>query len=349
MNRYLRLNAGTAAIGMIILLVMLLVYEQFNDLTIPKDGEPIVLYTNQSGGDLRIIYEDAINRAEKSVLLMIYALNDQKIINALNYKADRGIPVTIIGDIEASAKAEHRLSKNIKYVKRDTDGIMHLKILVIDDKETWIGSANMTGESLRMHGNLVAVIASPSVAQVVKQKADSMINRSYFSGSSRHDFIVGGQRLELWFTPDESNGPRRIMELIRNSKTQLQIAMFTWTRFDFAKEVINAHRRGVAAEVILDRNSGQGAGKEVVDMFTAADVPVFLSQGNALLHYKMMYIDDNTLVNGSANWTRSAFYRNDDCFFILFDLNQEQKSVINQVWKNAYRNAREIYEKAASL
>src|SRR5262249_9990457 len=145
------------------------VYEQIHEYTIPKDGEPTVLYTNQSGGDLRVLYEDAIHRAEKSVLMMIYALNDQKIINALNYKADRGIPVTVIGDIEASAKAENRLSKNIKYFKRDTDGIMHLKILMIDDKETWIGSANMTGESLRMHGNLVAVIASPSVANVVKQ------------------------------------------------------------------------------------------------------------------------------------------------------------------------------------
>ncbi len=349
MNRYFKLNAGTAALAMIFLLVVLFIAEKFHEFTIPKDGEPIVLYTNQNGGDLRFLYEDAINRAEKSILMMIYALNDQKIINALNYKADRGIPVTLIGDIEASAKAENRLSSKINYVKRDTDGIMHLKILVIDDKETWIGSANMTGESLRMHGNLVAVIASPSVAEVVKQKANSMINRTYFSGNSRHDFIVGGQKLELWFTPDETYGPKRIMDLIRDAKKQLQIAMFTWTRFDFAREVANAHRRGVTAEVILDRNSAQGAGQEVTDILLTANVPVFLSQGNALLHYKMMYIDENTLVNGSANWTRSAFYRNDDCFFILYDLNQNQKDVINQVWNNAYRNAREIYENAASL
>lgn len=347
MNRFFKLNAGTALIGMLLLLCTMWIVEKYHEFTIPKDGEPIALYTNQGGSDLRFLYTDAIRRAEKSIILLIYALNDQKIINELNYKADKGIPVTIVGDIEASAKAEHRLSKNIKYIKRDTDGIMHLKILVIDEKETWIGSANMTGESLRMHGNLVAAIASPSVAAVVKEKAEAMINRSYFGAPKRHDFIVGGQKMELWFLPDD-NAPRRIMDLIREAKSSLQIAMFTWTRFDFAREIANAHRRGVKTEVILDRNSGMGAGRDVVDILTAGKVQVLLSQGNALLHHKMMYIDDNILVNGSANWTRSAFSRNDDCFFVLYDLNAQQKGVINEVWENAYYNGQEVYEKAAA-
>ncbi|ETN71426.1 phospholipase D domain protein [Necator americanus] len=221
---------------------------------------------------------------------------------------------------------------------------MHLKLLVIDEKETLIGSANMTGESLRMHGNLVTVIASPSVARAVLDKAAGMIYSEMNEGFPHQEFVVGGQRMELWFLPDDPHAGKRLIDLMRSTKKNLRIAMFTWTRQDFAKEVIHAHRRGVDAIAIIDQNSGSGAGKDVVDALETGGVPVFLSDGNALLHYKLMCVDDQTLVNGSANWTRAAFTKNDDCFIVLHDLNEQQKSVINSLWNNIYRQSQEIYE-----
>ena len=43
-------------------------------------------------------------------------------------------------------------------------------------------------------------------------------------------------------------------------------------------------------------------------------------------------VDEKILVNGSANWTRSAFSRNGDCFLILHDLDDEQRKKMKKLW-----------------
>jgi phosphatidylserine/phosphatidylglycerophosphate/cardiolipin synthase-like enzyme len=276
--------------------------------------------------------------------MIIYALNDQSIIDALNRKAASGVAVTLICDPNASSKAYRRLDGRIDLHKRDSKGLMHLKILVVDEAETLIGSANMTGESLRMHGNLVAAIASPAVACAVLDKAAGLIHPELNEGFPHQEFVVGGQRLELWFLPDDPLAGKRVVDVIRSAQKTLRVAMFTWTRLDFAHEIIKAHRRGVDAEAIIDQNSGSGVGSGVVEALAAAGVPVFLSDGNALLHYKMLYVDDRTLVNGSANWTKAAFTKNDDCFFVLHDLNDRQVKTLNSLWNNIDRQKQEVYE-----
>jgi phosphatidylserine/phosphatidylglycerophosphate/cardiolipin synthase-like enzyme len=64
-----------------------------------------------------------------------------------------------------------------------------------------------------------------------------------------------------------------------------------------------------------------------------AGVPVAFSRGNQLLHHKWAYIDEDKLISGSANWTKAAFNRNQDCFLVLDRLNQDQKKFMNALWK----------------
>ena len=101
-------------------------------------------YSTETLDDLQRIHIKAIEEARKSVLLIIYALNDRQIIQALKKKAALGIDVQVICDIEASAKAPKKLGKNVKVTLRKAKNIMHQKILTIDDQKIWIGSANMT-------------------------------------------------------------------------------------------------------------------------------------------------------------------------------------------------------------
>ncbi len=155
----------------------------------PQADKPIELYANQTQDDLRQIFSGAIASANQSVLLIIYSLSDQSIISALKQKAEEGVPVTVICDPKASRGVDRKLGPNVKTIKRFADGLMHQKILVIDHRETWIGSANMTGESLRMHGNLVNAVYSPELADFVWEKANSFIEDDpdqYFFTSQFH-------------------------------------------------------------------------------------------------------------------------------------------------------------------
>lgn len=68
-------------------------------------------------------------------------------------------------------------------------------------------------------------------------------------------------------------------------------------------------------------------------LFQHSKVKISLSQGGGpLLHHKFLYVDNTTLVNGSANWTRDAFYKNDEIFLVIHNLDQVQQKQMENLW-----------------
>lgn len=334
MLKYKKISRKLPLIIFSLICIFILTWCEANtpSIPIPSDGEPSVLYANKIGDDLRDLYTSAIKSAKKSILLVSYTFSDPVITKTINEIALKGIDVTVVADAKATPKLHKYLKGNVKLHSMLPDGIMHMKILVIDDDQTWLGSANMTGESLKMHGNLVTVIRSKAVAEAVLEKTDQVIQ----DGKKRmphRKFIVGGQPLELWFAPDDPGSILHLKELIRSAQKTIKVAMFTWTRQDLAKEIIAAKKRGVDVEVMIDRNAAFGAGQYVVKLLQDAQVPLSINEGTPLLHYKFCWIDGHTLINGSANWTKAAFTLNEDCFIVLQDLNEQQNSVLERVWK----------------
>lgn len=298
----------------------------------PDSFEPALLYSTEMHDDLGLTMGRAIERAEKSILLVIYTLNDPSIINQLREKSEAGCAVKVICDVKTSQYLENKLGREVELVKRYSAGLMHQKILVIDEQQTWIGSANMTGASLRHYGNLVLAIDSKALAATVIAKANS-----YTAEDPRkfpyQSFQVGGQQIDLCFLPDDSEGVLRLKKLIQTAAKTIRIAMFTWTRRDLANAVVDAKKRGVDVEVILDRTSSLGASIKIFEFLKQNGVAVKVNQSGGLMHNKCMIIDDSTLVNGSANWTKQAFQKNDDCFVILHSLNENQRNFLEETWK----------------
>lgn len=323
-------------------LIALLVYALFQlmphattssaPVQLPGSNSPVQLYSNQTGDDLVQLYLNAIRSAKESVTFVIYSLLDPQIIQALREKSDTGIPVYIVCDAKASPGIVKKLPK-AQIVRRIGKGLMHQKILIIDEKQILVGSANMTTDSLKTHGNLVIGIDNPALAQALTAKAKSMDEEGGSTPLSHRQTTFGPQNLELWVLPDDPGAVKRMIELLRSAKKTIRVAMFTWTRTDFAEELIQAAKRGVKVEVVIDRYSGKGASAKIVRLLSQAGIPVYLSTGHGLLHHKFVYIDEEILENGSANWTNSAFRINDDYFIVLYPLTPEQQAKMNQLWQ----------------
>jgi phosphatidylserine/phosphatidylglycerophosphate/cardiolipin synthase-like enzyme len=323
-----------SGISALMLLISGWYFTDVTDVQFPDSETPSLLYSTESKNDLRQTYHNAIQKAKKSITFVIYTLTDPTIIKSLKDKSLEGCDVKVICHADKSSVGlEEKLGPKVELLKRFTKGLMHLKVLVIDDKETWIGSANMTTASLRHHNNLVAAIDSVALAHFAKAKADSFTITDRKANFPHKVFHIGNQKLELCFLPDDKTGVTRINNLIRSAKKTLRIAMFTWTRQDLANAVIDAKKRGVDVRVALDSNSAAGASSEIYQLLKKKGIPVKLNKGNTLLHHKFMYIDGKTLVNGSANWTASAFTKNDDCFFILHDLTEDQRTHLENSWE----------------
>lgn len=298
---------------------------------LPKSEGVVKIYANQVRDDLRSTFSRAISEAKESVLLIVFTLHDPQIIQALRKKSEEGASVRVICDARISNETIRKLGKKVSVVKIQGKNHMHLKILVVDDEQTWIGSSNMTTDSLRMFGNLVVGFVHPQFAEMVTQKAEQLITNNG-TVIPMQEFLVGDQRIEFWFLPDNSNGVKRVIQLLDEAKKSIRVAMFMWTRKDLAWAVINAYRRGVHVDVVMDEKSAKGAASGVVFLLKTNNTPVSLSLPGPMLHHKFAYIDEKILINGSANWTYSAFNVNEDCFIVIFDLTPEQQDKLNRLW-----------------
>jgi cardiolipin synthase A/B len=309
---------------------------------IPLPGETAEFYSTETHDDLQLTFEKAIGNAQESVLVFIYTLNDNRIIKALRNKAEEKVDVTIICDAEASKGIHRRLGPQAKIFLRKSKGLMHQKILVVDNRKVWIGSANLTTPSLKMHGNLVAGLDSTELAGMIREKAEAMTTSGLVKYFPERAFRIGGQPVEMSFFPDAPQGVEKIKELIKTAEKTIKVAMFTWTRFDLAKEISDARERGVAVEVVVDRNSAAGTSKKIVNYLFELGLPVRLSSGNGLLHHKLMIVDEKAVLCGSANWTYSAFTKNDDCYLIIYDINEKQNELLTRMWHKLVLDSEEF-------
>ena len=214
---------------------------------------------------------------------------------------------------------------------------MHLKLLVIDGNQSWLGSANMTKDALKTHANLMTNISDPRFAQILLQKAAQLSEHHYEEPMAISRFTFENQLVELRFLPDDQSAVSKLQELIRSAKKIVQVAMYTFTRQDLANALARASHRGVQVKVIIDEGSGQGASAKIVDYLQKEGVEVHLTKDHGLMHNKFMIVDDQILVHGSANWTKAAFKQNDDFIMILFNLTQSQKQVLHELWNNISR------------
>ena len=87
--------------------------------------------------------------------------------------------------------------------------------------------------------------------------------------------------------------------------------------------------------VALDFYAARGASKKALQRFYEQGIPCYISLGGSkLLHHKWAIIDGSILLLGSANWTVSAFNKNDDCIFKLSPLTQKQNRYFMKIWKS---------------
>ena len=291
---------------------------------LPKEGDPPLLYSNQCRTDLYLALRRALEKTQRSVFLVMFGLSDSGMISLLSQKAAAQLKETIYYDPQSSPNVRSMLPRAEVHPIRG-DGLMHHKIIILDDETVFLGSTNMTPSSLRMHDNLVIGFTSRAVAHFLLDHLPTT--------AGHLKTLVGGQPLEIWLLPDpRGHALGELRTQLRTARHTIRAALFTLTHPLLVDDLITAHRRGADVSVVVDQRSGLGAGHKAVEALQAAGVRVRLSQGAQLMHHKFVWIDDDTLVTGSANWTKAAFCKNNDCLVTLSNLTAQQKELMKLLW-----------------
>lgn len=293
--------------------------------SLPKAGRPLILYSNQIQVDLKRVMITAIQSAKRSIFLQIYGLTDPDLISLLQKKKEEGLEVKIFFDPSGSGQSLPSFAQPV-----NCKGLMHKKILVIDEEKSFVGTANLTPSSLHFHSNLVLGIYSPLLARYLSH-----------SVGSKGLFSLQETNIETYHLPDPQGiALSRLCQCLDGAEKEIHLAIFTLTHPRIVDALIRAVKRGVEVKVASDFYAGKGASYGALERLREGGASVTLSRGPELLHHKWALIDQNLFIVGSANWTRAAFEKNQDILCILTHLPPSDCKKVNRLWKTLLKESR---------
>jgi phosphatidylserine/phosphatidylglycerophosphate/cardiolipin synthase-like enzyme len=303
---------------------------------------PLVLGNHQlDRNSLQGSVYELLHKAQSSILMLSFTFSDPEVIKIINHKASEGIDVQLIIDRDHLSESKNLLHPSIKVGTREQgEGHLHHKILVVDYEYVWLGSANFTSNSFKFSKNLAIGFFSPEMGAALYQEALDIASSNPRQRIEPLSCSYGDQQLELYILPHDrpeapgssetkmnEMGKQKLLSLIASAKHHIKISVDVWTYKDVSRAVIQAKQRGIQIDVVVGNTAD-----EAVKMLIQHNIPV--KQGRNL-HQKFILIDDETLLNGSMNWSMNAFSRNDESFIVLYKLIPEQLEVLKGALKAA--------------
>jgi phosphatidylserine/phosphatidylglycerophosphate/cardiolipin synthase-like enzyme len=109
---------------------------------------------------------------------------------------------------------------------------------------------------------------------------------------------------------------REIVDQIDNAKTEILIQAYSFTSAPIAKAIVNAYKRGIHVEIILDK-SNKSTKYSAGDFTAHMGVTTYIDSRHAIAHNKIIIIDKETVITGSFNFTKAAEEKNAENLLII--------------------------------
>jgi len=256
-------------------------------------------------GDIFTLVRDLIASAKQRVMVEMYELGRDDLVEALGAARAAGIEVRVIIDptVKPSRAAAARLrgldvSVRAYQVDDNRHQIDHVKLLVADDDGA-VGGMNWGRHSDRNHDYVLETRIAAEVARLTR----------IFD----QDWVLAGGHpspLPMFVGTVAQTAPggeiRSMIEGALNGAMHVVLAeVYTLTDPALIAELVMAHDRGVEVRVVLDPNQAYNLHAFVVLRAGGVEVRWYPVPRGVLLHAKIGLFDAE-LVLGSANWTLSG-------------------------------------------
>jgi phosphatidylserine/phosphatidylglycerophosphate/cardiolipin synthase-like enzyme len=90
---------------------------------------------------------------------------------------------------------------------------------------------------------------------------------------------------------------------LNKAKSTILVQAYSFTSAPIVKALLNAHKRGVKVEVILDKSQKTQKYSSATFLYNQG-IPVKIDAQHAIAHNKVMIIDGETVITGSFNFTK---------------------------------------------
>ena len=144
---------------------------------------------------------------------------------------------------------------------------------------------------------------------------------------------------EVYFSPHGGCTEAIIGELAKAKSTVL-VQAYSFTSAPIAKALLNAHKRGVKVEVILDKSQRTDKYSSATFLYNSG-ILVKIDAKHTIAHNKVMIIDGETVITGSFNFTKAAEEKNAENLLVIRDRKLAERYIKN--WQEHERHS-EVYE-----
>jgi len=267
-----------------------------------------------------------INSASNTIDIAIYGYSSTPAIeNAIKNAQKRGVKIRLVYDIDKKGNNIYPNTKEFVKLIKDSkndfgsaqcDNTMHNKFYIFDGHTVITGSANLSHTDMSgFNSNTIITINSKDVANYYTQEFEQMFRGKFHSEKSAiHNKKVGD--IQIYFSPQDKAISIGIIPLIKDAKKYIYIPTFVITDKRVVEELISAKNRGVEVKVILDALSASNQHSRHKELRTAG-IQLKTENWAGKMHSKSMIVDDEYLIIGSMNFSKSGENKNDENMVIL--------------------------------
>ncbi len=268
---------------------------------------------------------EAIDAARLSVEMAAYSLSLSSVRNALLRAYERGVAVRVVMESDArdDPAPQQLIQAGIPVLGDRRESLMHNKFVIIDRSEVWFGSMNFTYAGAYRDNNNLLRVRSTRLAKDYLTEFDEMFIGDHFgtdtvAATPYPRLTIDGTRLEVYFSPDDGVS-RRLVELLSGARESIYFMAYSFTSDELGEAIRERASAGVTVAGVMDADQARSNIGTEYDPFRQVGLDVRLDGNKGLMHHKVLIIDEQIVVTGSYNFSRSAEKRNDENVLIIFD------------------------------
>jgi phosphatidylserine/phosphatidylglycerophosphate/cardiolipin synthase-like enzyme len=156
--------------------------------------------------------------------------------------------------------------------------------------------------------------------------------------------VSAAQQILVYFSPNGGCTEAVVTQLAHATNSVL-VQAYSFTSAPIAKALVDASKRGVKVQVILDK-SQKTEKYSSADFLRNSGISTYIDARHAIAHNKVMVIDDQFVITGSFNFTKAAEENNAENLLIIDDASLAAK--YSQNWQTHFAHSEKYTGKSKS-
>ena len=147
--------------------------------------------------------------------------------------------------------------------------------------------------------------------------------------------VVYADSIETGYSP-EGTALQLVLKTINSAQQEIRLMGYSFTSPEVVSALVRAKHRGVDVKIVLDEKGNRSkASQAAMNVVVNAGIPLRTNGHYAIMHDKVIIVDNHTVESGSFNMTRSASSRNSENVLVINDVPEVAQTYL-QHWQSRW-------------